>query len=55
LARGSLDVSFQAFFCKDIFVVKRLPFDWLETVLLAVQIAILALVGVTIWLMVFEL
>jgi hypothetical protein len=33
----------------------RLPFLWWEMVLLAVQIAFIGLVGVTIWLMVFEL
>jgi len=35
--------------------MKRREFLWWETVLLAVQIAVLAVVGVAIWLMVFEL
>ena len=48
-------LRFQAFFCKDIFAMKRREFLWWETVLLAVQIAVLAVVGVAIWLMVFEL
>ncbi len=34
--------------------MKRWPFDWWETVVLAAQIAIIALVGVITWLIVFE-
>jgi len=47
-------VLFQAFFCKDIFVMKLGGFLWWETVLLAFQIAFIALVGVITWLIVFE-
>jgi len=50
----SLGVSFQAFFCKDIFAMKLGGFLWWEMVLLAAQIAFIGLVGVITWLIVFE-
>jgi hypothetical protein len=34
--------------------MKRWPFDWLETIVLAAQIVFIGLVGVITWLIVFE-
>jgi len=50
----SLEVSFQAFFCKDIFAMKLRGLLWRGMIVLAVQMALIVVVVVITWLIVFE-